>query len=275
VLLLDGVVLKERTGVGARKRVVLVALGIRPDGRKEVIDFMLARGESQAAWEAFLNQLYARGLRGETLDLIVKDGGQGLSAALPLVYPRVAVQRCWAHKSRNILNKVRRDDRNAVKADLTPIYQAANRRQAIARARHFIRTWDKTYPKAVQCLREGWDELLSFLALPREWRVRSRTTNAIERRFREVRRRTRPMGVFSDRSSTERILFAIFSEENRNQRVGTMFTLTQTGRGRGIHDGSTQRLNKFNQKCDNRRQFVMNRAILRKGFSKPSRQEVK
>ena len=85
-LFFDGVVLKHKSGAGAKKRVVLVALGITADGRKEVIDFYMAQGESQAAWEAFLNDLYRRGLTGDILELIVTDGGKGLLAALPLVY---------------------------------------------------------------------------------------------------------------------------------------------------------------------------------------------
>jgi putative transposase len=81
-LILDGVVLKRRTGAGAMKRVVLVALGITAEGKKEVIDFWIARGESQQAWEGFLNDLYNRGLDGEGLEMIVTDGAKGLLAAL-------------------------------------------------------------------------------------------------------------------------------------------------------------------------------------------------
>jgi len=84
VLLFDGVVLARRTGAGALRRPVLVALGITLEGKKEILDFRLAPAESQPAWEAFLNELYARGLTGEGVTLIVTDGGAGLLAALPL-----------------------------------------------------------------------------------------------------------------------------------------------------------------------------------------------
>ena len=106
VLMLDGVVLSRKTGAGALRRPVLVALGLRADGRKEIIDYRLASGESAAQWELFLNDLFRRGLTGKRLEMICVDGGQGLLAALPTVYPDVPVQRCWAHKIRNILNKV-------------------------------------------------------------------------------------------------------------------------------------------------------------------------
>ena len=93
--MLDGVVLARRTGAGALKRPVLVALGIRADGKKEIIDFHLATGESAAAWERFLTDLYRRGLTGNGLEMICADGGRGLIAALPTVYPGVSGILCF------------------------------------------------------------------------------------------------------------------------------------------------------------------------------------
>ena len=95
---LMGVVLSRKTGAGALKRPVLVVLGLRPDGRKEIVDYRLARAESAAEWERFLDDLYARGLTGEGLEMICVDGGQGLLAALPTTYHGIPVQRCRAHK---------------------------------------------------------------------------------------------------------------------------------------------------------------------------------
>ena len=123
-LMLDGVVLARRTGAGALKRPVLVALGIRADGRKEIIDFRLAASESAAEWERFLTDLWRRGLTGEGLEVICADGGQGLICALPTVYPSIPLQRCWAHKIRNILDRVRKADRDAVKAGLHAVMNA-------------------------------------------------------------------------------------------------------------------------------------------------------
>jgi len=81
-LVFDGVVLKRRAGAGAIKRVVLVALGITPEGKKEVIDFLIAPGESQTSWEESLNDLYRRGVSGEGIEMVITDGGKGLLAAL-------------------------------------------------------------------------------------------------------------------------------------------------------------------------------------------------
>lgn len=226
---LDGVVLKRKTGAGSAKRVVLVALGQTPEGKKEVIDFFCAQGETQDAWEAFLNDLHRRGLDGEETELIITDGGKGLLAALPLVYARIPLQRCWAHKTRNVLTYAHKGDQQDMKKDLHKICHAKNIRQAQQALGEFCRRWGGRCPKAVKCLMADEETLLSFFAVKEAslW-SQIRTTNAIERRFREVRRRTRPMGVFSDKTSMERILFAVFTYENRRQGTGTPFlALTQ------------------------------------------------
>lgn len=229
VLMLDGVVLARKTGAGAIRRPVLVALGLHRDGRKEVIDYRLAKAESAAEWEAFLTDLYRRGLTGRRLEMICVDGGSGLLAALPTVFPGIPVQRCWAHKIRNVLDKVRSPERDAVKAGLHAIMNADNRPKALVAARRFADRWQAKYPNAVACLRNDLDELLTCFRYKTPTERKSvRTTNAIERRFREVRRRTRPMGTFQDRTSMDRILFAVFINENFNQGVSAPFALTQT-----------------------------------------------
>ena len=227
-LMLDGVVLARKTGAGALRRPVLVALGLRPDGKKEVIDFRLAGSESAAEWEKFLTDLYRRGLTGEGLDMICVDGSCGLLAALPGVLPNIPVQRCWAHKIRNVLDKVRKADQPKVKRALHKIMNAAHAPAARSAARRFAERFQDQYPAAVACLRNDLDELLTCFRYKIEADRRAvRTTNAVERRFREVRRRTRPMGTFQDKTSMDRILFAVFSHENKSQGVSTPFLLTQ------------------------------------------------
>ena len=226
-LMLDGVVLARKTGAGALRRPVLVALGLRPDGKKEIIDFRLAGSESALEWERFLSDLYRRGLTGEGLDMICVDGGKGLLKALPIVLPQIPVQRCWAHKIRNVLDKVRKTDQPKVKRALHKIMHAANVPQARSAARRLADRFEAQYPAAVACLRDDLDELLTCWRYKTDDQRRAvRTTNAIERRFREVRRRTRPMGTFQDRTSMDRILFAVFTHENKSQGVSTLFLMT-------------------------------------------------
>ena len=110
-LFLDGIVLKVRDSARkVRRRMILVAYGVTRAGLRRVLAYQFAQDESQSAWEQFLQDLFLRGLEGKALRLIVSDGGKGLQAALPFIFPNVPVQRCWAHKLRNIADKVSRQE---------------------------------------------------------------------------------------------------------------------------------------------------------------------
>ncbi|HXF87780.1 MAG TPA: transposase [Xanthobacteraceae bacterium] len=160
--------------------------------------------------------------------VLARKTGAGLLAALPGVFHGIPVQRCWAHKIRNVLDKVRKADQPKVKRALHKIMNAPNAQAARAAARKLADRFEDKYPAAVACLRNDLDELLTcFRYKSEDQRRKVRTTNAIERRFREVRRRTRPMGTFQDRTSMDRILFAVFTHENKSQGVSTPFLLKQ------------------------------------------------
>src|SRR5262249_37572151 len=130
--------------------------------------------------------LYRRGLVGDHLLLIVTDGCAGLAAAIQTVYPRVLHPRCWVHKMRNILEKVRKRDYEEVKAEAQAIYRAENRRQAEAAFCRFHRHWHNAYPTVADRLGHDLPELLSFFNFPRHLWRKLRTTNVIERCFVEV-----------------------------------------------------------------------------------------
>jgi transposase-like protein len=226
-LVFDGIILSRKTGMGPLRRPVLVALGIRHDGKKEVIDFRLATSESGAEWERFLKDLATRGLTGAGVEVISVDGGQGLLSVLPDCYPGIPVQRCWAHKMRNILDKVKKKDQEAVKRGLQKIYGARHGMLARQHAGRWKKRWEGLYPAAVRCLFTDLEDLLTcFQFTDPVFRKAIRTTNHIERRFKEVRRRTRPMGVFSNKTSVDRILYAVFMYENKTEDVYPVFALT-------------------------------------------------
>jgi putative transposase len=210
-LFLDGVSLRMRRPSGRQRVHMLVAYGVRADGTRQLLAFMRSQGESQSAWEGLLQDLYRRGLHGEKLLLIVTDGCPGLAAAIETVYPRALHQRCWVHKMRNILEKVRRRDHDAVKADAQAIYRADSRRQAETA---FRRRWQPLYGSMVRQLERDLPQLLSFFSFPRHLWKRLRTTNIIERCFVEVRRRTRPMVCFVNVKSVDRIIYSIFQRFN-------------------------------------------------------------
>jgi transposase-like protein len=226
-LFLDGVVLKIKTGYGAKKKVILVAYGIRVDGRRELIDFMVTSSESEGKWEGFISRLYRRGLTGDTLGLIITDGNKGLENAVDSVYPQVKRQRCWAHKLRNVANRLKRKYRDACIKEARPIYDAEHRKEAVALYRKWSKKWRPLASEAVSCLEKDLEELMSVYYCPKEIRIKLRTTNVIERAFREVRRRTRPMSCFNNTQSIERIVYAVLSHLNDTWRIKPLMEFTQ------------------------------------------------
>jgi putative transposase len=213
-LLLDGVYLRVKGALGTKRRLVLCAYGITGRGERRLLDFRLAPAESAAHWEAFLNQLRERGLYGRQLKLIITDGCAGLHAALDTVYPYVPRQHCWVHKMRNVANLLKRSQQEECLAGARAIYQAQTRRAAVHTYWNWARRWRGEAPKVVACLERDLEALLNFLGCPKEHHRKVRTTNAIERSFREVRRRTRPMSCFNNDASCERIIYAVFSHLN-------------------------------------------------------------
>jgi putative transposase len=218
-LLLDGVSQRVRGSVGRKRRMVLSAIGIRADGTKEFISYLQVNRESASTWEAFLRDLFERGFKGRRLKLIVSDGSPGLARAIEMIYPWVAHQLCWVHKTWNVLNKVRRADQERVKAGLVRIYTASTRKQAVEAYLKWARKWRGKYPRAVRSVERHIEELLSLFLCPAHHRRYIRSVNLIERSFREVRKRTRPMSVFTNPASCDRIIFGVISKLNMQWRV--------------------------------------------------------
>jgi len=226
-LYLDGVSLRMR-GPDSRKRAhMLVAYGVRADGSRRLLAFLRSRGESEADWRSLLEDMYRRGLEGKRLALIVTDGCPGLAAAIQTVYPRAKHQRCWVHKMRNILQRVRKADHDDVKRLAQRIYLADGVKAARQAFREFRVRWVKQYPSMMKLLERDLPELLSFMSFPKPVWKKLRTTNVIERCFVEVRRRTRPMVCFVNVSSVDRILFSIFNRFNLEWEAKPLRAFTQ------------------------------------------------
>lgn len=212
-LILDGVSVRIRLVGKVQRRLVLCAYGVTTAGQRELIDFQIVKAEGEDTWYGFLWNLWSRGLRGEFLELIVTDGQAGLIQALGRLWSAVPHQRCWAHKLRNLENKLKASQRPCLE-EAKRIYQAEHRTEAIRRFRRWQHRWQREAPKAVACLEEDLEELLAFFDCSKaHWR-RLRTTNVIERLFVEVRRRIRTMCAFTTHDSCQRILFSVFDRMN-------------------------------------------------------------
>ena len=214
-LILDGVSVLIRLVGKVQRRMVLCAYGITCQGRRELIDFQIVKAEGEDAWYGFLWHLWSRGLHGEFLQLIATDGQPGLIRALRRLWSAVPHHRCWAHKLRNLANKLKASQRPCLE-QAKLIYQAPHRTEALARFRQWKRSWQPVAPKAVACLEADLEELLAFFDCPKAHWKRLRTTNVIERLFVEVRRRIRTMCAFTTRSSCERILYSVFERMNNH-----------------------------------------------------------
>ena len=226
-LVLDGVSLRTKTAHGSAKRLALCVYGITPKGQREMLAFRVAKSESEAEWTALLEDLRRRGLHGEKTALALTDGGKGLLLALLFVFPRIPLQRCWAHKLRNIANMLKQSQREPCLQQAAGIYQASSRGEAQRRFRKWKADWQHAAPKAVACLEKDLDAMLSFFSRPKRHWKKIRTTNAIERQFREVRRRTDPMTCFAHEQSANRILYAIFNYANQRWAKSLLKEFTQ------------------------------------------------
>lgn len=220
-LYLDGLTMTVRGIDGkGRKYLLLVAYGVDYTGVKELIDFTAVRSESEEHWSGFLFDLYERGLKGKRLKLIIVDGGKGLGEALDGIYTRVLRQRCWAHKLRNVATYLRKKDEEECLAGAKAIYSAKSLKHAKKEFRIWKLRWEKLYPEAITCLEKDLDEMLTFFLFDaRHWR-KLRTTNPIERIFREFRRRTDVMGNhMTNMNSCEKIFYVITEFLNERWRT--------------------------------------------------------
>jgi len=226
-LYLDGISITIKgTDRKGRKYLLLVAYGVDHGGIKEIIDFIPVRSESENNWSGFLFNLYERGLKGKKLKLVIVDGSKGLSNALDAIYNRVLRQRCWAHKMRNVSNYLSKKDEEKCLGEAKGIYKSKSLRQALKRFKRWKARWEEAYPKATNCIEKDLDELLNFFHFDRSHWIKIRTTNPIERLFREFRRRTDVMGNhMPNMGACEKIFYVMteFMNERWKRRKHLLF----------------------------------------------------
>jgi putative transposase len=187
----DGIYLQAR--MEPQAECMLVLIGATPEGKKELVGFQVGVRESAQSWRELLVDLKARGLT-IAPELATGDGALGFWKALEAVFPTTRHQRCWVHKTSNVLNKLPKSVQPAAKQDLREIWQAPDR----ATAEAAITTFAEKYEKAVTCLLKDRDALLTFYDFPAEHWDHLRTSNPIESVFATVRHRTvRTKGALS------------------------------------------------------------------------------
>jgi putative transposase len=226
-LLVDGLWLSVRGSARAKRRVVLACYGIDDAGRRQVLDYRQAASESTAEWTRFLTSLTARGLDPDAVRLVSADGANGIAAAVAEVFTAADLQRCWTHRVRNLLDAIPLVERRSCLRGLRAIYRARTRRAAVAAYWRWATRWRPRHPNLVRRFEADLDELLAVFNLPETIRSSLRSTNLIERAFRELRRRLRPIGCLPDRRSADRILYGQVLRLNELLARRPLATFTQ------------------------------------------------
>ena len=213
----DGIHVQARLEDAAQ--CLLVIIGATPEGKKELVGLTDGVRESAQSWKELLLDLKRRGLAMGP-ELVIADGALGFWQAVEEVWPKTSGQRCWVHKTANVLNKLPKSQQSKAKRALQEIWMAETKKDALAAFDAFVETWGVKYEKAVECLTKDREALLAFYDFPAEHWKHLRTTNVIESAFATVRHRTvRAKGCLSNRTALAMIFKLAEAAEKGWRRV--------------------------------------------------------
>jgi putative transposase len=198
-LYLDATYLKVNWGTSVTNLALLACVGVDEEGFREVLAVEVAGGEKSAAYASLLRGLLDRGLKG--VRLVISDDHEGIKAAVSGELPGVEWQRCVVHFMRNVLSHVPAKAMREVAEDLKAIFKVRREKTARTLAGEFVELHGKSFPKAVSVFESGIGDALRYLRYPGSHHARIRTTNVLERLFKEVKRRTKVVGVFPNETS--------------------------------------------------------------------------
>ena len=183
------------------REAVYIAIGIRPNGHKEVIDYCIAPSENVEVWTEMLQNMRSRGLK--QVELFLSDGVVGMKTALAKTYPKAHFQRCLVHVMRNICNKVRVDDRETIMNDFKQIHRQPNKTAAVQTLHAFYDKWNKAYNHVIRNLKDIEPDLLVFYNYPKQIRPSIYSTNMIESFNNVVKRKAKPKAEFPSEQSLD------------------------------------------------------------------------
>lgn len=231
----DGIHLQAR--LEDEKQCILVIIGATPEGKKELIGFTDGARESAQDWRELLLDLKARGLV-VSPKLAVADGALGFWKALGEVWPTTAEQRCWVHKTANVLNKLPKSQQPKAKRALQEIWMAETRKDAETAFDAFIAAYELKYEKATDCLAKDRDALLAFYDFPAEHWKHLRTSNPIESTFATVRHRTiRSKGCLSNKTALAMVFKLVDAAQKSWRRLDGHNQLPKLVLGAKFTDG--------------------------------------
>lgn len=231
----DGIYLSAR--MDKEKQCILVIIGALENGKKELLAIEGGYRESEQSWKELLLDIKDRGLKIGP-KLATGDGSLGFWKALIQVYGETVIQRCWVHKTGNILNKLPKSEQGSAKSRLHDIWMAATRKEAEKAFDLFVNIYEAKYPKAAECLVKDRKELLAFYDFPAEHWRHIRTTNPIESTFATVRLRTaKTRGCLSRETALTMVFQLCLSAQRRWQKLHGFKLLDNVIRGVKFIDG--------------------------------------
>jgi transposase-like protein len=198
---------------------VLVTAAINSEGVREILDWRVANSESESTWDEVFQSLKVRGLRG--LEMIVSDAHSGIRAAIERRFQGIRWQRCQVHFIRELLKKVSWKQFAEVAKDLKTIFRTGSPDQSRVTARQIAEKWQTRFPQLSRVLLDGLEDCLTVESLPISHRGRLASTNLIERLMRELKRRTRVIGIFPSRQSCHRLCGALLWEIHETWQLQT------------------------------------------------------
>lgn len=211
-VMVDACYVKVRKNGRVVSQAILVASGVNNAGRREILTWRPADVESEDTWTELLRELRHRGVSG--VRYIISDGHQGIRAAVAKQYIGASWQRCWTHFMRNALAKVGHKYKDALAKELSGARKFDDVKICMDEAERVAERWEKQYPRVAKQIREQFEETLSVHSLPPAHRRRVYTTNIMERLMREIKRRTRVVGIFPNEASADRLIGAQMLERH-------------------------------------------------------------
>jgi transposase-like protein len=218
---LDATYVKVRQQGRVLSMAVVVAVGVREDGNREILGFDLGPAEDATFWLGFLRSLVARGLYG--VQLVVSDAHEGLRKAIPAVFGGAVWQRCRVHFLRNVLSHVPKTHQDVVAVVVRSIFMQPDIDEARAQLRRAIESFEDKYPKVARLLDEAGEDVLAHLNFPTEHRRQLHSTNTLERLNKEIKRRTNVVGIFPNEQAVLRLVGALLAEQQDEWAVGKRY----------------------------------------------------
>lgn len=208
----DATYFKVRSEHRIGAKAMMIALGVTDEGKREILGFEIYDNESKETWRQFLESLKARGL--DSVKMITSDAHDGIIYAIGKVFPTVPWQRCQTHFSRNILDHAPSKYQKAIHADLLEMYHCSTAEAARKKRDAIIEEYRDVAAAAMECLDNGFESVMTVMALPETYRRYFRTTNHLERLNRELKRRSNVIGVFPNADSLNRLMGSVLIERN-------------------------------------------------------------